>query len=353
MSTKNVRSLFAKREAAVTLTSVVDVEPVPYASVSNSVPSILSDASRNASIASSVYSACSCLHITPSTVNAQSTTATVLWPRMFLNLQIQIWLIEHRREPLKQSIIKFWLPLLFSSATSTSVPFTAITAPSSPIVSTISQGPYSYLSNSSSRVPTTNSSGIIPTPPILNLNATATIDPTPTAGPSTPLLPDEPFTPTGPSLPIGTSVNPDGCPALNNTVYTVPGTNQQYQLQCYRKYGGPNTIGLDEPSFRECIQECSFVNNGFSAIRCFGVSWLKYGIGVHCNLKGQSGLVSYTVDYLAVSAVLLTGVPPPVVGAFSQRLSAGTESSGTEKKDVFGPFPDDDPDLWKVGVGHT
>lgn len=70
-------ALVAKREAAVTLTSLVDVKPVPYASAYNPVPSMLSDASRNASIASSVYSACSCLHITPSTVNAQSTTATV------------------------------------------------------------------------------------------------------------------------------------------------------------------------------------------------------------------------------------------------------------------------------------
>ncbi|KAL9610951.1 MAG: hypothetical protein Q9167_004361 [Letrouitia subvulpina] len=348
----------AKREAAATLTSTVDVEPVPYAIAYNPVPSMLSDASRNASIASSVYSACSCLHITPSTVNAQSTTATTrtieaIDYKTLAAATVTVGTVTIQVTKTVYNTPDDYYPIFsFSPATSTSVPSTVITAPSSYIASTISHGPYSYPSNSSSRIPTANSSGPIPLPPILNLNATATINPSPTARPSTSLLSDESLTPTGPSLPIGTSVNPDGCPTLNNTIYTVPGTNQQYQLQCYRKYGGPNAIGLDEPYFRECIQECSVVNNGFSAVRCFGVSWLKYGIGVHCNLKAQSGLASYTVDYLAVSAVLLTGVPPPVVGAFSQRLSAGTDGSGAEGKDVFGQFPDDDPGLWRVGVGH-
>ncbi|KAL8688443.1 MAG: hypothetical protein Q9224_004882, partial [Gallowayella concinna] len=86
--------------------------------------------------------------------------------------------------------------------------------------------------------------------------------------------------------PVGTSINPLGCPTINNTIYTAQ-NGEQFQLQCYRQYGGPVSIGLDQFVFRECIEQCSKVNQGFSAVRCFGVTWLQYNTGVRCNLKAQ------------------------------------------------------------------
>ncbi|KAL8729036.1 MAG: hypothetical protein Q9181_005147, partial [Wetmoreana brouardii] len=158
-------------------------------------------------------------------------------------------------------------------------------------------------------------------------------------------------------LPIGTSLDPRGCPSINNTIYALP-SGQQYQIQCYRAYGGPVSIGLDQSRFLDCLQECSIVNTGFSAIRCFGVTWLKYGDGVHCNLKGQSALSNYTDDYMAASGVLLTGVPPPVVGMFQNKVGAGTgtgvegvgeneagETTGAQT--TTGQLSDDDPGTWR------
>ena len=64
-----------KRDVAATITSTIDVEPEPYSY--NYLSSFVSGAERNASIASSVYSACSCLHLTPKTVSSRSTVQTV------------------------------------------------------------------------------------------------------------------------------------------------------------------------------------------------------------------------------------------------------------------------------------
>lgn len=85
------------------------------------------------------------------------------------------------------------------------------------------------------------------------------------------------------------------------------------------------------------------MNDGFSAIRCYGVTWLKYSAGVHCTLKAQSALVSGTYNVLAASAVLLTGVPPPVVGEFKGQ--GGGLGDGIGK----GQLGDDDAGTWRVG----
>ena len=88
--------------------------------------------------------------------------------------------------------------------------------------------------------------------------------------------------------------------------------------QCYRQYTGPSYLGLAEPNFKSCIQECDKVNHGFSQLECYGVTWLDYlgGIqGVRCLLKTQAGMEQYLTNDLAVSAVLLD-VPPPIAGVF-------------------------------------
>ncbi|KAL8658885.1 MAG: hypothetical protein Q9226_000720 [Calogaya cf. arnoldii] len=151
-----------------------------------------------------------------------------------------------------------------------------------------------------------------------------------------------PTSTTSSSLPvdttIGDSIDPEGCPGLNNTIWTNT-YGKQYQLQCFRFYGGPISIGLDQPHFRECIEQCSLVNAGFSAVRCYGVTWLKYGDGIHCNLKSQTALREYTTNYEAVSAVLLTGVPPPVVGLF--------RGAGPSSGNLGGKLPDDHSGTWR------
>lgn len=186
-------------------------------------------------------------------------------------------------------------------------------------------------------------------------------------------------------LPVGYSINPAGCPTINDTIYT---DNMTYQVQCYRTYTGPTYQALAEPHFKNCIQACDNINGGYDYIHqlllsffhsvfavardplvptpcsesfrvdhrslvpllrsfrlslheltyhlhrnsgsavnggqigifCYGVTWLWYAGGatsLRCLLKGKNGLNSSTDnDPLAVSAVLLTGVPAPVEGAW-------------------------------------
>ena len=159
-----------------------------------------------------------------------------------------------------------------------------------------------------------------------------------------------PSSTTSSQLPVGTSINQIGCPGINNTIFTTV-AGQQYQLQCYRVYGGAALIGLDRSNARECIEQCSTVNAGFSAIGCYGVTWLQYDQGIHCNLKSQSALRDYTTSSLAVSAVLLTGVPPPVVGLFGGSRVGVVEAQQEEEKGVVGgekDLPFDHPSTWRM-----
>ncbi|KAI4095356.1 MAG: hypothetical protein LQ344_001654 [Seirophora lacunosa] len=146
---------------------------------------------------------------------------------------------------------------------------------------------------------------------------------------------------------IGTSVNPRGCNTINNTIFTDD-TGRQYQIQCYLRYGGPVSIGLDSATFRECMDECSTVNAGFSAIRCYGVTWLKYARGtVRCNLKAQAPLLEGGIyDGEAASAVLLTGVPPPVAGQF--RVGDGDDDDDWGSG-AAGSLADHNPGTWREG----
>ncbi|KAL9016307.1 MAG: hypothetical protein Q9185_006349 [Variospora sp. 1 TL-2023] len=181
-----------------------------------------------------------------------------------------------------------------------------------------------------------NTTSLLPLYPTSNATST-TSSSTPSSTTSTALLP------------IGQSIDPRGCPdAINATIFTAA-TGQQYQLQCYVRYGGPVSIGLDFTTLRECIEACSTVNAGFSAIRCYGVTWLKYTQGaLRCNLKAQSALLAGgSYDETAASAVLLTGVPPPVAGQF--KTGKGEVEEEVVGSGAAGSLADSDPGTWRVG----
>ncbi|KAL8791506.1 MAG: hypothetical protein Q9213_000123 [Squamulea squamosa] len=311
-----------KRENAATITSTIDVQPQPYGY--NYVLSMSSGAERNASIASSVYSACSCLRTTPKTVSTQSTTEstrTITGSDGVTQAAVTVTsgtftLTVTERSPNYYPYQSYVDSSSSANSSSTRRPLTgssipSVTASSISIVLPTFNNSYSTGTGSGPR------GGASTSTPSAAINTTL---------PSVPSL--LPSSSTTSSLrPVGTSINPAGCPTENNTIYTTS-NGQQYQLQCYRVYGGPVSIGLDQPYFRNCIDQCSLVNAGFSAIRCFGVTWLQYDEGIHCNLKGQSALSNYTTSILAVSAVLLTGVQPPIIGQFKGSLGLGAAAGG-------------------------
>ncbi|KAL8708737.1 MAG: hypothetical protein Q9220_006463 [cf. Caloplaca sp. 1 TL-2023] len=338
-----------RREKDATITSIVDVQPQPYAY--NPVPSMLADADRNASIAAEVTSACSCLSLKPKTVSSRTTTRTIEGedvsgvPAATITSGTTVLTVT------QTALVQPTYPIFNTSLSknTTSSTRASLTAPTSPSLSSAyptGTSPSKPLNTTSllPPYPTTNitlPSAPLPTSPPISYNTTSTRTSTLTASNLTT------STSTSSLRPVGTSVAPAGCPSINNTIYTIP-TGEQYQLQCYRSYSGPVYIGLDKPYFRDCIQECSTVNAGFSATRCYGVTWLKYAQGIHCNLKSQASLANYTTDYESVSAVLLSGVPPPVVGAFPN-ATGGVSGARVETTGGQVGLEDWDPLTWREG----
>ncbi|KAL8659234.1 MAG: hypothetical protein Q9202_007209 [Teloschistes flavicans] len=304
-----------KRENAATITSTIDAVSQPYYAY-NSVSDIVSNAGRNASIAAQVYSACSCLNLSPQTVSSQATVQTTRT-------------ITARVEATEAAAT-------VTSGTFTSiVTATVVPLPFFPTANLTADISSFYPSTGTGPINSAGTSLLYPTLtsiPYPGTNTTYTYDPPTLTLASTTLTAEDPF---------ATSVGKGGCPSVNNTIYTLP-TGQQYQIQCYRTYGGAVSIGIDAPQLVDCMKQCSMANSGFSAIRCFGVSWMSYPTtGLHCNLKSQNALSIFTANFFAASAVLLTGVPPPPVGVFDSG-KAGDSSVG-------GQLPDDDPGTWRRG----
>ncbi|KAI4196139.1 MAG: hypothetical protein LQ346_003299 [Caloplaca aetnensis] len=330
-----------KRENPATLTDAVDAYPQPYGY--DYVSLMISSADRNAEIASSVYSACSCLHIAPSTVSSQATVQSTRTISGYNDAALTQYAATVTAGTTTLKITSSVLP----SATSVSLgPSGNTTDPSTDSTS------YTTISTTSTRYSTVYSTGTaIPTyslnitsssaPPYPTTNASSSSTTTSSTSSSSSSS-TATSSSTSSILPIATSLSPNslGCPSVNNTLFTTSTTPPKtYQIQCYRAYGGPVSIGLDRSNFRECIEECSTVNAGFSAVRCYGVTWLKYAQGtVRCNLKSQSVLAKGYEDFMAASAVLLTGVPEPVVGELKGGLGGTAE------------LADDDAGTWRVGV---
>jgi hypothetical protein len=93
------------------------------------------------------------------------------------------------------------------------------------------------------------------------------------------------------AYPIGNSIQPAGCPSVDNDLYldnTTVVTPQTFQVQCYRSFSSPNYQELQELHFNACIAACDNINGGGSAINggtvglfCYGVTWFKVG-GYRC-----------------------------------------------------------------------
>ncbi|KAL8666892.1 MAG: hypothetical protein Q9202_001132 [Teloschistes flavicans] len=111
-------------------------------------------------------------------------------------------------------------------------------------------------------------------------------------------------TSSAPTAPVS-SLNINKCPGLNGTTVILP-DGQVFAVVCGTNYGGPVDVGLYENSFGQCVQDCGIANNGFSAVRCRGVTYMPYnsGTAVNCFLKNAAGLEDYTADPNSVSAVL-------------------------------------------------
>ncbi|KAL8696849.1 MAG: hypothetical protein Q9201_007445, partial [Fulgogasparrea decipioides] len=100
------------------------------------------------------------------------------------------------------------------------------------------------------------------------------------------------------------SVNIDRCPGLNGTRVTLE-DGQKFEVVCETQYGGPVDIGLSERTFGECIKDCGTANNGFSAVRCRGVTYYPNNPDQNCFFKNLAGLADSSADDDAVSAVLV------------------------------------------------
>ncbi|KAI4203365.1 MAG: hypothetical protein LQ350_001886 [Teloschistes chrysophthalmus] len=103
------------------------------------------------------------------------------------------------------------------------------------------------------------------------------------------------------------SLNIRNCPGANGTDVVLP-DGQTFAVVCGTNYGGPVDIGLYESSFGQCVSDCGISNNGFSAPRCRGVTYLPYSTGndENCFWKNQAALDQFTADRNAVSAVLIS-----------------------------------------------
>ncbi|KAL8833111.1 MAG: hypothetical protein Q9170_004493 [Blastenia crenularia] len=95
------------------------------------------------------------------------------------------------------------------------------------------------------------------------------------------------------------------CPGLNGTVVGLS-DGQQFAIVCQTEYGGPVDVGLQEPTLQDCIQQCGTANNGFSAVRCRGLTYYPNVTNrPNCNFKNAASLLSFDEDEYAVSAVLI------------------------------------------------
>ncbi|KAL8988024.1 MAG: hypothetical protein Q9177_002844, partial [Variospora cf. flavescens] len=147
-----------------------------------------------------------------------------------------------------------------------------------------------------------NASEIIP-PPSATLSVTSISVPANVTIPSTSFTMDASATSSAPSvLPI---LDPGNCPGLNGTIVTLT-DGQQFAVVCETAFGGPIDIGLVEPTFQKCLEDCGNANNGFSAIRCRGVTYQTTNQGgQNCYLKNQAALLESQHTEWAVSAILI------------------------------------------------
>ncbi|KAL8924930.1 MAG: hypothetical protein Q9208_003813 [Pyrenodesmia sp. 3 TL-2023] len=100
-------------------------------------------------------------------------------------------------------------------------------------------------------------------------------------------------------------LNINNCPGLNSTVVALS-DGQKFAVVCETEFGGPTEIGLQEKTFQDCIENCGTANNGFSAVRCRGVTYYPDRLtGPNCFFKNAASLMAAVENDFAVSAVLV------------------------------------------------
>ncbi|KAI4203015.1 MAG: hypothetical protein LQ348_001451, partial [Seirophora lacunosa] len=101
------------------------------------------------------------------------------------------------------------------------------------------------------------------------------------------------------------TLDPANCPGLNGTLVTLS-DGQQYAVVCETSFSGPVDIGLVESGFQKCVEDCGNANNGFSAVRCRGVTYFPNIQGSqNCFYKNAASLLESTHTEEAVSAILI------------------------------------------------
>ncbi|KAL8868602.1 MAG: hypothetical protein Q9174_004881 [Haloplaca sp. 1 TL-2023] len=131
-------------------------------------------------------------------------------------------------------------------------------------------------------------------------------------------LPSVTPTPSDGSPSIDPPLEPPVCPGLDGTTIDLT-DGQKFAVVCETDYGGPVTVGLIEPSFQACVLDCATANNGFSAVRCRGVTYIRNTRpgDQNCFYKNLASLDQALQNPNAVSAVLIlipqlnTTIPVP------------------------------------------
>ncbi|KAL9011640.1 MAG: hypothetical protein Q9173_003539, partial [Seirophora scorigena] len=101
------------------------------------------------------------------------------------------------------------------------------------------------------------------------------------------------------------TLDPANCPGLNGTLVTLS-DGQQFAVVCETSFGGPVDIGLVASTFQGCVENCGNANNGFSAVRCRGVTYDPDIQGSqNCFYKNAAALLESTHTRQAVSAILI------------------------------------------------
>ncbi|MCJ1364474.1 hypothetical protein MMC16_003585 [Acarospora aff. strigata] len=261
------------------------------------------DAVADTSIGLALSSACSCLHVEPSTTTVTPTTSTTR----------TISAIDYQ----------------FATAAITNTTTTTATVTRLPFYTIPSASPIPY-SNSSfiPPAPTTDISASTPSlSPLPSSNYTLTISSTTTT--------------TASASPTVTPFDPDGCPAINGTIITAASNGETFLVLCEVDFPGADVIGLREPNLEACVDECAQVNDGFSATRCLGASF-RPQLERNCYLKTNVDQGVLDPPYEVVSAILISALN-----------STDTTNTTTTTSSTPAPFPAFNTTIAPVGPTAT
>ena len=110
--------------------------------------------------------------------------------------------------------------------------------------------------------------------------------------------------------PFAVPTEASGCPITDQTLYTAA-DGEEFQLSCDIVYSGDQTYGVNENDIYDCIEDCAQTNQGFSGLRCHGVTWYPASdTEPNCFYKSTAQVAYYTNYTGTISALLLSLVLP-------------------------------------------